>query len=380
MKYIISIAVLIMILLSGCAKNNTISYTSTTSKENTNSSLKLEKTDTTIIKEQKNDKKVFDSFDSNANFDVLDEDTICIVYPSNDIGKYALDAINSINTYLIYKNSPFKAVMYDIKTQNEQNFKDIFTKLKKENKTKVLALFTEKFFTEFKDYDLLNDLQLYFPLINIQDQTIKNYSEFLKYDITFAGISYKNQIAALDRYSKSEKTIDLYDNSGIGSIISSFMPKKNLIYKKEVNDQNAYYKSFLKKDIFDDSTLFLNTPIIKSSILLSQMTANELEVKNILSTQLNYSPLIFSLTQKTDRKNITIASSIGHIPYKLLEVSTLTNSDIQYNWVNYASLVGVEYLKNRNVDLFKDLKLENKQIIYPVYLYKVNKFSFRRIN
>lgn len=385
--FTVPILALVFIFFTGCeqsTKNISYSYPSATTHKSKNIVPSEQKN--TQIQNYKNTQKENSFFDDTAlkNQEIQkkiqkDENTIVVIYPSNDIGKYALDAINSINTYLIYTNSSFKAVMYDIKTQNEKNYTTMFKKLQKENKTKIIALFTEKFFQEFQEYDLLKGLNIYFPLINIQDQNIPNYSNFLKYKLTFGAISYKNQIASLILNDNATNIIDLYDNSKIGTTIHNFLPKKNLIYQKEVNDKNAYYKNFLQDKRFTNSTVFLNTPIIKSSILLSQMTAHELEVKKVLSTQLNYSPLIFSLTQRRDRKNITVANSIGHIPKKLLEVSKLTNSDIQYNWVNYASIVALEYLKSGNVDLFKDLQIKNNQVLYPVYLYKVAKHSFEQI-
>lgn len=371
MKFLISIFIFIFIL-TGCGQtvqNPSVSYTKSRSAT-------YDKIDERV-KTNSIENKI-------SPFEILpeelDKNTIAIIYPSNDIGKYSLDAINSINTYLIYKNSPFKVVMYDIGKQNEQNFNDIFKKLKEEKRTKIVALFTERFFDQFKNYELLKDQTIYFPLINKEDDRIK-YVQDKNYNIIFGAICYRSQIDKLLDYAVSNKYIDLYNNSQIGTAIHSYIPKQNLIFSKEIDEQNAVYKNFLTaSNGFNKSTVFLNTPIIKTSILLSQITALQLDVKEFLSTQLNYSPLIFSLTQIKDRKNITIASSIGHIPEKLLEVANLTNSDIRYNWVNYASIVGVELLSSGNIDLFKDLKLQKDEVIYPVYLYKGEDHSFKKID
>ncbi len=305
-------------------------------------------------------------------------DTVALVFASSNIGKYALDALNSINTFLIYKNSDFRLETYDIQVQSDKTYKQIFQKLKEKNINKVIALFTKDFFSQFTQPELLEDMKIFMPLVNKHDYSSRN--GFKTEGIVFGAISYKEQIDTLANYSGSRKLIDLYDNSEVGENLHGFLKNRDLVYSKRVDDQNGRYKRFLKiRNGFNDSTVFLNTPIIKSSILLSQITVAELQVKRFLSTQLNYSPLILSLTQKRDRKNVIIASSIGYTPDGLLETANLTNSDIEYNWVNYSSIVGVEYLISGNIDLFKDLKLEKDQVFYPVYLYEVKKHSFEKI-
>ncbi len=54
------------------------------------------------------------------------------------------------------------------------------------------------------------------------------------------------------------------------------------------------------------STIILNTPIVKSSIILSQITAFEVEPAKVLSTQLNYNPLLVKLTQEKIEKTFML--------------------------------------------------------------------------
>lgn len=368
MRYIIS-TVVILLLFTGCTKTAPKPQSAPASKSY------AKKTETSSVLQQKvKESSFFTPFESEKP-----SNTIAVIYPSYDIGKYALDAINSINTYLIFKNTNFKLEVFDIKNQTEANFENIFKTLKEEKINKVVALFTNEFFTKHKDYSSLEDMKIYFPLISKEDYTLqKNIQN--KEGFIFGAISYKEQVNKLISYSSQKRFIDLYDNSDIGKTIHAFIDKNKLVFAKEVDEENGKYEKFLRfSNGFGNSTVFLNTPIIKSSILLSQITVQELNVRSFLSTQLNYSPLIFSLTQKRDRKNIVIANSIGYIPDELLEVSNLTNSDLQYNWVNYASIVGIEYLISGNVDFFKDLRIEKNQVSYPVYLYRVDRDSFEEL-
>lgn len=373
MKYIIS-TVVFLLLFTGCAKTPQPSQSVPVSKSAGYKAKPVSKSKAQAKPQIKKEDSIFTLTETKEP-----SNTIAVIYPSYDIGKYALDAINSINAYLIFKKESFKLELYDIKNQTKENFENIFATLKEKNINKAVALFTNDFFKNYEDYQKLQDMKIYFPLVNRDDhrldEDIKNSGSYI-----FGAISYKNQIDKLIAYSSQTRFIDLYDNSSIGKTIHGFMKQNSLTFAKEVDQENGKYKNFLKfSNGFEDSTVFLNTPIIKSSILLSQITAQELNVRSFLSTQLNYSPLIFSLTQKRDRKNIVVANSIGYIPDELLEVSNLTNSDLQYNWVNYSSIVGVEYLTSENIDFFKDLKIEENQVAYPVYLYKAGRHSFKRI-
>ncbi|MGB5868259.1 MAG: hypothetical protein WBG69_10345, partial [Arcobacteraceae bacterium] len=113
---------------------------------------------------------------------------------------------------------------------------------------------------------------------------------------------------------------------------------------------------------------------------LSAINSQELMISKILSTQLNYTPLLFSLTQERDRNKLVIANSIGDVPKDLEEYNHLIGNNLSYSWVNYSTIVGVEYLLNENINMFKDLKIKENQVIYPVKLYSVEKHSFKLIN
>jgi hypothetical protein len=124
----------------------------------------------------------------------------------------------------------------------------------------------------------------------------------------------------------------------------------------------------------------LNTPIVKSSILLSTIAGTKnLYVSKILSTQLNFTPLLFNLTQKLDRKKLVVASSIGELPKDLNDYNVLMGNNIAYSWVNYSTIIGMEYLTTGNIDIFKDVSILDNQVVYPVRLYKVGDSSFKLI-
>lgn len=317
-------------------------------------------------------------WNSNQDASVNNVDEIAIIFPSHTIGKYALEATNSISTYLINKDNEFTLSVYDIIVQNKKNILDVVEKLKKDNVKKVIAMITKDDIDELYNITGIEDITFYFPLINKYD--LPNKDKFNNHNFTFGAISYKDQFKKLIEFAAEKKLVEFYGSSAIGRTLHNYLKNETIVYTKKIDDNNGQYQSFLKEnEKLDDSVVLLNTPIVKSSILLSAINAEELEISSIVSTQLNYTPLLFSLTQKNDRTKLVIANSIGNIPDELEEYNTLIGNNLSYSWVNYATIVGVEYLLNGEIDIFADLLLKEKQVVYPVNLFRIGNNSFRRI-
>lgn len=323
-------------------------------------------------------KKVLSKKEVLKNKVEIDNHTFAIIFPSYTIGKYALEATNSINTYLINKNKKFKLNVYDIVIQNRKNILNAISKIQEDKVTKVIAMLTKEDLVYLNDIPNITNIKFYLPLINKYD--VENIEKYDKLDLTFGAISYKAQFKALIKYAQGKPLVEFYGNSGIGKALHNYLKNENIIYTKKIDDNNGRYKSFLENNTrLDNSVVLLNTPIVKSSILLSAINAQELLISSILSTQLNYTPLLFSLTQRHDRVKLVIANSIGIIPNELEEYNKLIGNNLSYSWVNYSTIIGVEYLINNNIDIFNDLKLLENQVIFPIKLYKVGNSSFKLI-
>jgi len=362
MKYIIFLFVFIFV---GCTqKTNT-----TIPNASYNSTVNIQKSTTsesTILPVQLFDDKT------------IENNTIAIIYPSVNIGKYALEATNSINTYLLYKEKYFSIETYDMFLQNKKNIIKTFEQISAKNITKVIAMITKEQLEHLNSVPNIDKINIYLPLINKSE--VNNNDKLNNLHLTFGGISYEEQFKRLFEYSNQHKLVELYDNTQIGSFLHSFLKSQKVVYTKVIDDNNGRYKYFLKNNKhINNSSIVLNTPIVKSSILLSSITAEELTPAMILSTQLNYTPLIFSLTQKIDRRKLVVANSIGKIPIELIEYNDILGNSISYNWVNYSAIIGAELLTSSNIDFFDDLKIVDKQVVYPVKLYEVNDHSFNLV-
>jgi len=359
-------AVLFVFIFTGCSQNQ---Y-SMKNNNGVNSKTSRSYSQTKEIDREYENKFV-------ENFEKKSE-LIAIIFPSHTIGKYALEATNSINTYLINKQKPFSLHVYDIIIQNKKNIVNVIEKIKSDKITRVIAMITKDDLKYLHTISGIENIKFYLPLINKYDIKYDNESKDL--DLTFGAISYMKQFEKLIQYANDKPLVELYGNSGIGRTLHDYLKDQNIKYSKKIDDNNGRYKFFLENNRrLENSFVFLNTPIVKSSILLSAINSHESSISKIISTQLNYTPLLFSLTQERDRKKLVIANSIGKIPDFLEEYNNMIGNNLRYSWVNYATIIGVEYLLNSNINNFKDLKLVDNQIIYPIHLYTVGRHSFKLI-
>ena len=371
MRYIF--ALFIIVFITNCSNVKTqISYKQ-------NNIIKTPSIDKIVKNDEQNSSIV--NIDKNGtkpsiqnDIEDIKKDEMIVGFSSNIIGKYGKDALNCINSYILFKNQKYSVKVYNIEDESDETINNLFETLDQDSDIKVLALFATN---TLENIDIKENLKIYLPLIHTNIVT----SNSNKTNILYGAIDYKKQIDRLISYSNSNNIVDLYDNSTLGNSLHKFVDKNITIFKKEVNDNNKYYNQFLSKNKkLENSTIILNTPIVKSSILLSQLSSLDIKPSVVLSTQLNYTPLILSLTQKEDRDNIIIASSIGYIPQDIIEYNILNGSDLSYNWVNYSIVVGIEYLINNNIELFHDLNIENNQVVYPVQLYRAGQDAFEKIS
>ena len=324
------------------------------------------------------DKEIMNKKKTVENKIEIKNNTLGILFPSYTIGKYALEATNSMSTYLVTKDKKFKLNVYDIVVQNKKNIVKAITQIQEDKVKKVIAMITKDDLKYLNEIPNIESIKFYLPLINKYD--VSGIEKYNSLDLTFGAISYKNQFKKLVEYSQKKPLVEFYGNSGIGKTLHNYLKDEKIIYTKKIDDNNGRYKNFLENNNrLDNSVVLLNTPIVKSSILLSAINSQDLNISSILSTQLNYTPLLFSLTQKHDRTKLVIANSIGKIPHELEEYNNLIGNNLSYSWVNYSTIVGVEYLTSDNIEIFDDLSISEKQVIFPVRLYKVGSSSFKLI-
>jgi SRSO17 transposase len=322
---------------------------------------------------------------------------IAMLLPYKIIGRYAASTTNSVFAYLMAKNHAFELKSYKIESENIDEIDKAIKKIQKDGFSYVVAPLTKK------GADILNKLDpqlyVYFPTINKKDTN--SSSTFFVY----GGIDYKAQSDMLLKEAVSPLVI-FHDKSAIGKKLSlyeeeSFKAQKTMdknttdIFDKTISqiqtdldennssEENIIVVSFsiprrttnLEKQLKDNPTIvegsyFLNTPIVKSGMIMSQLTLYDLNATNILSTQINYDPLLLSMTQYTDRKDMIIANSITKQNNFLIESNALLSNDIVYDWINYTTVVGVDYFFNLITNDAREYNIDIKdnQMIYDIEL------------
>ncbi len=341
---------------------------------------------------------------------------IALLLPYKKIGKYASSTINATFAYLMTKSNPFSLKSYKIESENMEDLSSALQKIKDDGYDYVIAPVTKKGAQNIIDLD--PNINIYFPTINKKD--IETSSLYF----VFGGIDYNAQSKLLLKEavspliifsdkSQTGKKLALYQEEEFlhpkqsidekvkeDGIFSSFFNSSSAndeVQDKEVvntEDTNASEKKVIKYFIsrrttnlehylkenenITNGSFFINTPIIKSGMIMSQLTLYDTNATNILSTQINYDPLLLSMTQYIDRKKMIVANSIIENNSVLIETNSLLGNDIVYDWINYTTTIGVDYFYNQITGEEKEynISITNNQIIYDIELLRPGRTKF----
>lgn len=306
-------------------------------------------------------------------FESTEQFKIAIIYPSKLVAKYANSSINTVLGYLSYKKINYNLKVIDSLDENTLSIQAAFDELKEKGFENVIALYTPRAIYNLHEADS-SDLKVYLPLIEKKD--VQNVNS----NFVYGAISYEEQIKKLLEYSDTKKTM-FYQESFLGyKLKEQFESLANdFLVSKEIKKQRNYFKGLVKDYKLNNSTLFLNTDNVKSSILLSQLRAYEISPKVIMSTQINYDPILFSLTQSKDMDNFVVANSIDDVDVNLLDEIATYGGNIKYEWVDYSTLVGINYLYDSNYSNLIKTRIEDNEVKYEPRLFKSVNSSFLEI-
>ena len=275
---------------------------------------------------------------STADF-AMERPKIALLVPRKVIGGYANSVANEILSYLIYSDKNFVFEVFDSGTQDKDALILALQKIHHKGYKVVVAPMTPSGANPLASLE--KTLLVYVPTVNQDDIYVQN-PNFL-----YGGIDYKAQVDALLNYADS-KIVVFDDGSALSKKISDYVTESRLediVYSKVIKNVNANLSYLFKKNRkLNDATIFLNMPVVKSALVASQLSRYKVPYKKILSTQVNYSPLLFTLTQYADREKFYIANAIGKAPFRLEDMSRLIGADIRFNWIDYATSVGLDYL------------------------------------
>ncbi|MFW2605005.1 hypothetical protein [Aliarcobacter butzleri] len=298
---------------------------------------------------------------------------LAFVYPSTLVSKYAKSSLSTISGYLSYKQANYNLIVVDSKNESYENINNAFSKLKEEGVTKVIALFTPNALNNLNKI-VTDDFKVYLPLIEKKDSLENNDN------LIFGSISYDDQLKKLSYYSNG-KNSTFYQETYLGSKLKNsydfVIGNSNL--RKEISNDEKNFKNIVNDSRLRNSSLFLNTDLVKSSLILSQMTVYEINPNTILATQILFDPMLMVLTQERDRQNLIIANSIGDVDSKLKDEIATVGGNITFEWVDYSTLVGINYLFSNGNSSLISTKIENNQAVYTPRLFKSTDIGFLEI-
>ncbi|MCK4875419.1 MAG: hypothetical protein KAS26_06190, partial [Sulfurimonas sp.] len=249
---------------------------------------------------------------------------IALLLPYNKIGRYAASTTNASFAYLMAKNRPFELKSYKIEDESHEEISKALKSIEKDEFYYVIAPLTQS--GEDVVSKINPRINIYFPTINKKDANTT--SKYLYY----GGIDYRAQSDLLLNEAESPLVI-FHDKSTIGKTLSDYQEtefykqpvtdiNETVLYISEadteeptqVSDEKVRVVKFsipkrttnLEKQLKEnpdivEGSFFINTPIIKSGMIMSQLTLYDTNATNILSTQTNYNPLLLSMTQYQDR-------------------------------------------------------------------------------
>ena len=298
---------------------------------------------------------------------------VAFIYPSSLVEKYAKTSLSTISGYLSYQKADYDLTIIDSTNENYENINSAFAKAKQNGVTKVIGLFTPSAISSL-DKIVTDDVKVYLPLIEKKDSLTSNEN------LIFGSISYEQQVKKLISYSSTNNAM-FYQDTYIGNKLKRAYDASvyDTRVRKEISKTETNFKYIVNDYKLNNSTLFLNTDLVKTSLILSQLRAYDIFPSAILSTQVTYDPMLMILTQTQDREKLVVANSIDSVNNELRDEIITFGGNIVYEWVDYSTLVGINYLYYGNNSNLVQTKIIDNEAVYNPKLYRSTDVGFLEI-
>ncbi len=298
------------------------------------------------------------------------EPKIALLLPTKVIGRYSIFVTNAVTAYMLASGQNFDIQTFDSGDESEASLEAAMKAIITEGFSYCIAPVTQEGAERL--VRLNTSLNLYIPTIH------RDSIEGDHYLVTFGGIDYKKQIDRLKSLIAGE--LFVFDESGAVSqgiteyaIKDTDLPITQLTIKNQIVKYDAIFGSI---PMDANSSVLLNTQPVKTSLLLSQFTYNDLNLSTVLSTQINFNPMLLSLTQAGDIEKLYIANSITTKNAKIEEYNNMLHNDIVFNWINYSTSILTNIISDAIGGDFSGYskvfrrKIDQRQIDYDVDIYR----------
>ena len=298
---------------------------------------------------------------------------VALIIPQDVIKSYSVVVSDSVFAYIFKRDVGSYIEIFYSGDESAENLNLAINRAKNAGFKYLIAPLTTNGL-EIVNSDDYDDLIFYIPTINI-----KNISN-PRSNLFFGGIDYEAQIQKL--LTKANYKITAFgDGSRVSDMLNNLVANNtNEPYIKNIEGSDIKL-NFLKNNYkVKNSSIFLNTPLIKSALLSSQFRVFELTPHILLSTQLNYNSALISLTQSGDRKNMYIANSIMTPDSQLETLSAILGEKLDYDWVAYSTMIGMDFIYLNYINksakaIFKE-EMQNNQIQYNINIMRAGNYGF----
>ena len=303
---------------------------------------------------------------------------IAVITPQKIIKSYANVVSNAVLSYVLKQDADIEIKFINSNDESPQSLTNAMQTARAQGFNYFIAALTSNGANIINSLVLPNEL-IYIPSV---------HSSFIinpKPNLIFGGIDYKDQISALLAYS-NEKIVAFDDGSSLGQKLNEYVRMQSSDYheasiiSKDINLNDT----LSKKSKFNDASIFLNIPIVKASLVATQMRGFEIKPYALLSTQINFLPNIFNAIAQRDRQNLFIANSLNPINDLFLGLGDLFDVDFRYSQIGYSSAFGAEYIYTNFIDKSADRifteRVENSQVLYGVKIYNAKGDHFDEAN
>lgn len=299
---------------------------------------------------------------------------IAVLIPQKVIKKYAITTVNTVIAYLLHENVAFDLNVFNSGDEKEASILTALSDIRAQGYDMIIAPVTLEGGNVVVQE--VRDRLVFIPTLH--HSAIPNAGE----NIIFGGIDYHEQIMRLTPYANER--VGLFDD---GSMLSSqlngfvYSYHDRIFSEKRIESAKTDFKKMFKSNTsLNNASYYLNTPLVTTSLIASQLRSNSIYPHALLSTQINYNPLLLTLTQYEDRSNMFIANSIQRSPASIEEINALFGHDIVYDWVNYTTSLGADLLVahfygEAQTRLYKETIINN-QVMHQTKIVKPDRYSF----
>lgn len=303
---------------------------------------------------------------------------IAVIIPQKIIKSYANVVSNAVLSYVLKQDADIEIKFINSNDESPQSLTNAMQTARAQGFNYFIAALTSNGANIINSLVLSNEL-IYIPSV---------HSSFIinpKPNLIFGGIDYKEQISALLAYS-NEKIVAFDDGSSLGQKLNEYVRMQSSDYHEAsiVGKDINLNDTLSKKSKFDNASIFLNIPIVKASLVATQMRGFEIKPYALLSTQINFLPNIFNAIAQRDRQNLFIANSLNPVNDLFLGLGDLFDVDFRYSQIGYSSAFGAEYIYTNFIDKSADRifteRVENSQVLYGVKIYNAKGDHFDEAN